>query len=140
MFVFPTKLIPKSDTAHSGLKAGLSLFYRPFAIFVLPSSYSQYNCSYLFKEKKTTRSVLKTSWSQCYEHFFTNQFKCRLILGNLYVVKVVFKLYDGKLENVHVECLNVKTSPEVVFHLSRLQCWLSKVEKPFSLGLKSKSI
>ena len=52
MFVFPTKLIPKSDTAHSGLKAGLSLFYRPFAIFVLPSSYNQYNCSYLFEEEK----------------------------------------------------------------------------------------
>ena len=58
MFVFPTKLIPKSDTAHSGLKAGLSLFYRPFAIFVLPSSYNQYNCSYLVEEEKQGQKLV----------------------------------------------------------------------------------
>ena len=33
MFVCPTKLIPKSDTAHSGIKAGLSLFYGAISYF-----------------------------------------------------------------------------------------------------------
>ena len=63
MFVFPTKLILKSDTAHSGIKVGLSLFYGTICHFYVATTIQKDNffCHH-YKQKSPLFFLIQTTF------------------------------------------------------------------------------